>query len=910
MVNTFVLPNGITCVCEERPQSGKVAMQVVFDKGSGHEAADENGLTNLMQESCFGGTKTRSRDQIADEVESTGGVTGSETTRPSTSFKAMSLTNHTEEVFAVLSDMIRNPVFDPAEIDRARAQIAQKIRMDEQEPDKEAERRFIESAFSAQAYGALPDGNLELLPSFTPAQVRKKHAELLADPSSIVVSFAGDITAEAAKKLAEQYFGDIPKGTRAPLLQPQFTGGEYREQAEANQLNLFIGLPAPGSGDDDFYAAMLLQNLLGGGMSTPLFQELREKRSLVYSPMAKYITTPGDSSFGVFAGTGKGKAGELLQVTFDIFSKVAHEGFDDKAMAEARGRVLRTIAERREVAMASGELNAAQILEKGRVVSVEEIDRRLKMVTNDDLRRVCIDMLKDKKYALSAIGPQDSLPSKPEIEAMMEKALDGVEPVPEKTPVVRLTEVFAGFAAKEAAPKSSLKITVLENGLTVITKECEGPLACGAWVGVGSGNETLKLSGATHMNEHMMFKGSPEYAPGDIDRLVEGVLSAKLNAYTTKDKTCYYFYNLDPSALGTIVGVCGQMIFFANIDDGEYAGRGPAKGDDGIKGEREAVLEEMRMSNDDVMSRMMDLFAEQCYPDQPQGRPILGTEAGLMAITAQELRAYRDAFYAPNNVIFCAVGPVKHEDFVAAVKAMYEDLKRASSPDLPVPVWHGGTAVAETDKATVCNVLVGAEAVAATHPDRYAYDAIGALLADGDSSILHRELVDRQQIAPKVEAGVEGYRHCGSFVALAPVDQQNVKPLVNTIYKALRDLAENATEADLAKARAVLEMGIRIATETNSGAANKYAVEAQAFGRLVPQSENFDKIQQLTVADLKRVAKKILDCNPAVSMVVPEGTDHALLPTQQEVIAMRDGTWTPAFAAPSPKGPGVSPSAP
>jgi predicted Zn-dependent peptidase len=910
MVKTFVLPNGVTCVCEERPQSGKVAMQVFIGKGSAHEEPEENGLTNLMQEACFGGTTTRSREKFAEDVESTGGSTGSETSRLHTSFKALALTNHTEKVFAALSDLIRNPAFEPAEIARAKAQIAQKLKADEQDPEGKAAKKFIEACFAGQSFGADPEGEVELLSSFTPAQVRAKHAACLADPSSIVISFTGDITSEAAQKLATDYFGDIPKAAQQPLLQPKFTGGEYREQADADQLNLFIGFPAPGSMDDDRYAVALLQNLLAGGMSTPLFQELREKRSLVYTPGAPYIVTPGDGAFGIAAGTGKGKAGELLQVTFDILSRAAGEGFDEKAIAEARARILRTVAERRESAMVSGAANAEQILEKRRIVPVDELSRRLKQVTNDDIRRVCIGMLKDKKYALSAIGPQESLPAREEIENMMGKALESVPPVPEKSPAARLTEVFAGVAAPaEVAPAVAPKITVLQNGLRVITIERPGPLSCGAWVGVGSANETPKLNGATHMNEHMMFKGTPEYAPGDIDRLVEGELSAKLNAYTTKDKTCYYFYNLDPSAMGKVVGICGQMVFFATIDNGEYAGRGPTNGDGGIKGEREAVLEEMRMCNDDVMHHMMDLLAGQAYPGQSHGRSIIGTEQGLMAITAEELRAYRDEFYAPNNVIFCAAGPAKHEDFVAAVEAQYGHLKPSDFPLLTAPVWHGGTAVAETDKATLCNVAIGAEAVAKTHPDSYAYDAIGALLADGDSSVLHREIIDRLQLSPAVNAGVEGYRHCGAFLVIAPVEAHNVKPLVSAVYKALRDLAENTTEADLAKAKAIMEMGVRLGTETNNAASNQYAVDAQAFGRLVPEQEIFEKIQKLTVDDLKRVAKKILGCNPAASMVVPPGTDPALLPTQQEVIAMRDGNWAPPAAAPKPQSPGVNPSA-
>ncbi len=929
MVDRDILPNGITCLCEERPDSGFVIMQVHINRGSAQEAAEEQGLTNLMQESCFGGTTTRSREQISSEVESRGGEVEGHVTRLTTSFQSMALTADAENTFAVMSDVLRHPAFAPEEVERAKCQIAQMLVAQEQDPGAQASHAFMENAYAGQGIGRDTSGTQELLASFTPAQIRKKHDELLSDPSGIVISFAGDIAPAQAKELAQKYFGDIPKGNPAAKPQAQFTGGDVRTAADTDQLMLLMGFPAPGSKSEDRFAAMLFEEMVGGGMSTPIFQEFREKRGLVYTAGAQYRGIPGDGTFFIVSGSGKGKAGDITKVTFDILGKVAREGFSQQQMDQARERILRAMDDAQETAEHSAALNAAQTMENGHLVSRAEFEARLRAVTNDDVRNVCIDMLKSGKYALSAVGPLDTLPPPDEVAQMMKDAVSGVE-APAHASAPSLAPAFA-VAATAPQPKAGLnpKMTVLENGLKIVTIERPGPMTCGAWVGVGSDNETPHLNGATHMNEHMMFRGSPRYAPGTISKIVEGELGGQLNAETTKDKTFYYFFSLAASALEKITDICGQMIFFANIDEKEYSGKEEPKGLLGRfasavgravrhvtgkmmkrAGERNAVFEEMRMGKDDVVRRLIYQLDAAAYPDQPHGRTTIGTQEGLEKITAKELRDYRDDFYTPNNVVFCAAGPIRHEDFVALVKKKYGDLKPGKVPDLPVPVWRGGTVSSEAPTATVCNVAVAAEGVSATDPDLPAYQALCTLLSDGDSSVMHREIVDRLALSPHAEAGMMTYRNGGSFLMDGIVAPENVKPFINEMYKLLRGVADNVTEADLDKVKAVMEAEIRTGLETNHAICTTIAAGVQAFGRIVTPEEMCEAVRKLTVADIQRVAHKILECNPAASMVVPPGTDPSLLPTQEEVIAMRDGAYMPPAAMPKPPSPSVSPSAP
>lgn len=906
MVKTLRLPNGVTCVVDQRPETGMVAVDIVIKSGATEDPEAKLGLTTLMQEVSVAGTKTRSREQIAQDVESKGGGLGGKVTLSSTSYSAMSLARYTDETFAVLADIIRNPVFDAGETENAKEQLAQAIVAAGGDAQTIAQKKFFETAFRDQAIGRDANGTLESLQAITAEDLKARHAALLSDPSRIVVSFSGDIDPVTAEKIVEQNFGDLSgaKITKTPAY--TFTGGYYAEEKENDQLNIFMGFPAPSLKDPDRFAMIMLNDLLAGGMSTPLFQELREKRSLVYTPGASYVPLDSTGAFVVYAGTGQGKAGELVPAVMEMLAKYAREGFDDKAMEEARGRIFRELANGTETAGRTASLNASQILNKGRIVPDGEFKAQIEAVTKDDIRRVCANILKSGQCALSAVGPLDTLPTEAEIAAKMaELSKDLHAPARAHTSGLRAT--FAGAAEKQKTTPPEPKITVLENGLKIITVERPGPLSAGAWVEAGADHETPELSGATHMNEHMMFKGTPKYAPGSIAGIIEGELGGSLNAYTSKDKTCYYFYGLEAAAMPKIVDICGQMVFFANIDEVEYAGGKEvidAKGQKiTSKGEREAVLEEMRMYADDVDSCVGELMDALAYPGTAHGRPVLGTKESLMGISAQMLRDYRDEYYAPNKVIFCAVGPVKHEDFVKEVAAQYGSLKPMETAPLPVPAYTGGTQAIEDKNAKMCSVRFCAEGASKTDPDIEAWRAFNILLSGGASAVMQRDIVDKQRLAPGAGSGNISYRNCGTFVMGSEVEAQKVKPLANAMYQCIRDLAANVTEADLEKVRARMEMSALAGLEANQKACNAYAVSAQDRGRLVVPSEQAEAMQKVTVADIRRIAGKILASNPTGAMVVPPGTDKSLLPTHEELVAMRDGKWKPAAPAPKADGP-------
>jgi predicted Zn-dependent peptidase len=379
----------------------------------------------------------------------------------------------------------------------------------------------------------------------------------------------------------------------------------------------------------------------------------------------------------------------------------------------------------------------------------------------------------------------------------------------------------------------------------------------------------------------MMFKGTPSYNPGDIDRIIEVELGGALNAYTSKDQTAYFFYNLERDDLEKCIDICGEMVFKANLDHEEFDGK-MANDADGnkakAKGERDVVLEEIKRSNDNIHSRKWDLLFSVAYPGQPHGRPVLGTEDTLSTMTVEQLAAYRDEFYVPNNVVFSASGPVAHDEFVALIEKKFAGMKFVDFPPLPAPEYRGGTGIIEMEAAEICSVVLAMKGVAASDPEVFAYEVLGEILGNGASSRLYKELVIKRGLTSDVATGNIGYKHSGMFCVVASIDAEKSRELVDAIYEELQKLGDDLTEGELAKARSKIEMDAISSVETNRGACDTYGRDTLILGEPLNLEDIISRIHDLEVDDIKKLIVKILEGRPTLAMVVPVGTDRALLP--------------------------------
>lgn len=898
------LANGIRIACEPRPGTNIVAMQVYFGSGTAGDSAQKTGLTSLMQEACSAGTTSRTRQEISDALEAKGIAFSSGAAVDQTVFTVTCLADDAPYAFGILADIIRNPSFESAEIDREKTQILQMLAMEKSKPLTLASRQFLGEAFKGQHAGRNPFGDAQTLAALTPDDLRNRHKALLARPTDMVVSIAGDMDPVTAEKLVDTHFGDLQTNMRKRAFKkPHFVGGDSRTAFDNQQLALVFGFEAPSIDDPRRFDFMMLQQLLAGGMSAPLFQEIREKRGLVYGVSAQYTPLNGSGLFRISATTGKGNAGQLISASMDLLGDVARKGFTQDQLNIAVERIISQIESSRERTASVANANGQQLVSRGRLIPPKEIEQMLKRVTPDDVRRAAAELLSQNEYALGGYGPLDTMPSRQEILGMMkaQTAQLNIPPAAPKPPPVKAA--FSGAASAQQTGDIAPQVTVLPNGLTVMTFNRPGLASCGAWVRVGSNYENEAEDGITHMIEHMMFKGTKSYPAGSIDKIVENDLRGGLNAYTSFDETAYYFYNLRPDAIAKATDICGEMVFEANLDEKEFSGKivGGQKG----PGERDVVLEEIKQYEDQPQSMTMYRLFELAYPNQAAGRKILGTADSLNAMTAKDLASYRDRFYLPNNIVFAAVGPVDHDAYVKLVEQKYGHLPSAPAPSAPPVHYHGGTDWQEKVDLPSCKIMIAAESKPSDHPDDTAYKLLSVILGSGQSSRLNQEIVVKKSMSPFASAFTFTDAQQGMLVIGAEVRPDDLRSLIDITYSELRSVSKSVTQAELDRAKALVKTSLIGGIENNDSLCKFHASNLLTHNRLLLNDEILQKIDAVTLDDIKRLAGSVLRSNPSVSMIVPKGVDPALIPSHKEVLALRDGSGgTPALVQrPAPSGP-------
>ncbi|MCD8566511.1 MAG: insulinase family protein [Alphaproteobacteria bacterium] len=905
MTTVFTLPNGIRCIHEPRPGSQQVVVRMAIHTGSSHETAADSGLTYLTQEAINGGSKTLGRDDIVEIFENRASHLLTTSDDDEITFGFDSFKDDVGFLFPVMADVLLNPAYDPDEIEWTKTQIKDQLKKRKQNPGAVVGQMFRETVFAGQGAGLPVQGTEATLQTFTPDQLRAKHAEIFSHTSDIVISIGGDIDLDTMKDLVSKSFGQLPAGPARPRPSLTLTEGDVRVAKDLEHLNLIFGFEAPDYNNPERMRYLMLKELLAGGMSSPLFQEIREKRSLVYSVGASQTAKEGTGYFVISAGTGKGNARLLIEESLNLFGKYARDGFTPAQIEKAKDSIMRRQKASEESLAAVVEINAATVMMRNRLVPDSEIEARLNDITNDDLRHACADLMKSGRYVLAGYGPQDAMPAPDEIKAMMARQVQGLVLPPKRPGRDPLAATFQTAAQTQSSVSSAdPQMTVLDNGLKVISIEKPGLVTTGIWVNVGSGHETDHLSGATHMIEHMMFKGTPNYPSGTIDKIVEQELGGKLNANTSQTRTAYFFYNLLPEHLDQATSMLGEMVFDANIADAEYAG-GTTIDTSGqtvtIEGERNVVLEEIKMYDGQVGSRHNDLQSALNYPNQPMGRPILGTSNSLNNISAAELRAYRDQYYVPNNAIFVVAGPIKHDDVVAAVQARLGHKKASPVPAAAIPAFHSGVSHAEMETAQVATMGISLDGVGCRDQHAIAYDLLSDILSTGHSSRLHREVVLNQKLTTNIGSYAYMQNESGTFSFHTQAEPQNIRDIIKATYEVLAEVAaKGVTPAELDKVKTASKAILLKRTETNNRTCMWFGNYVAATGKLDTIADNHTNIDAVTMDDIQRIALKLLNQAPSLSSILPSGTDPSLIPDITELTAIRDRARNAVFPAPVP----------
>ncbi|AWN38631.1 M16 family metallopeptidase [Methylobacterium radiodurans] len=413
------LANGVTVATEAMPGVATATLGVWVGAGSRHERADESGLSHLIEHMAFKGTRTRSARQIAEDIENVGGEINAATSAEGTSYSARVLGEDVGIALDVIGDILTDSVFDAGELAREKGVILQEYAAVEDTPDDVVYDAFTEAAFPDQPIGRPILGRPETIRSFDEAAIRAYLAREYT-PDRTVVAAAGAVEHEAFVAAAERHFGAMPAVEAPPVVAGCYGGGERRMPRKLEQANLVIGLPGLSFRDDGYYALHMFAQVLGGGLTSRLWQEVRETRGLAYEIQAFHWPFSDCGLFGIGAGTAGRDVAELVSVTLDAVARATRD-IGPEEIARAKAQLKLSLLGALETPGGRIERNARQILAWGRVIPASEVIAKVDAVTVEDVRAAGAAILSGAP-TLAAIGPIKGLPSLDKVQAALRAA--------------------------------------------------------------------------------------------------------------------------------------------------------------------------------------------------------------------------------------------------------------------------------------------------------------------------------------------------------------------------------------------------------------------------------------------------------------------------------------------------------
>jgi predicted Zn-dependent peptidase len=401
-VRVSTLANGLRIASDPVTTLETVSVGIWIDVGARDEPPELNGVSHLLEHMVFKGTERRSARAIAEEIEAVGGHLNAHTAREYTAFYAKVLKDDLALAVDVLADIVQHAVLDAEELDRERTVIIQEILQAHDTPDDIVFDHFQETAFPGQSIGRSVLGSIDNLRSIEHGAVvdyMRRHYRA----GAMVLAAAGNVDHEALEALAASTLAGLPAGDGWVRDLPRYVGGDRREERDLEQLHIVLGFEGVSFRHADFYAVSVLSTLLGGGMSSRLFQEVRENRGLVYSIYTFPTSFADGGIFGIYAGAGEREAEEVVPLICAETMKVADD-VGEEEVARARAQLKASILMSLESTSARCEQLARQLIVFGRPLPVAEIVASIDAVDLATVARVARE-LAAVRPTVTAMGP-------------------------------------------------------------------------------------------------------------------------------------------------------------------------------------------------------------------------------------------------------------------------------------------------------------------------------------------------------------------------------------------------------------------------------------------------------------------------------------------------------------------------
>ncbi len=829
-----VLDNGMTVILLENHNAPVVTIQAWV--GAGNITEGEfigSGISHFVEHMLFKGTERRSVGQFGKEVKESGGKTNAYTGYDKTVYYITFHSDHFDKALDIMADALMHSVFDPNEIEKEREVIVKEIKMNRDDPFRRLYTMAHQTAYAVHPYRNPVIGYESLLRRITRDDLLTYYKRLYV-PNNIALIVVGDFdSAEALPKIGEA-FSDFERQSIAPMVVPQeprqYDPRTSVEEFEVTVAQSMMGFHGPSIQSEDMYPMDVLAIVLGGGDTSRLYKELREKRGIVYN-ISAWSATPRDPGMFWIADSFEPENYEAVKdAIWEEIEKLRSGGVSEEELETARAKVLsdyvfsRESVEGQAQSLGSGELDAHDLQFDKRYV--ESIAR----VTAQDIARVVDKYFRPENSVIAALVPVGKMPAKA-----------GAEPQ----------------TAPSGAPQ--IEKTVLPNGLTLLLREDHNSqtVSIRLFILGGARAENSSDTGITNLMSKTMLKGTASRSAEEIASAIES-RGGSISSFSG-----YNSFGFDLDMLGrdveTGLDVLGDVV--AN----------PSFLPEEVEREKTAALASIKSVNDEIFPSSMKLFRRTMFDGHPYGFLAQGDAEVVQSLRPDDLKKLHSQTVTASNMVLSVFGDIDKSKVLSLVETHFGQLNSgvrmatsSTSESLPTEPRKAHEKMNKEQLA----ILIGFPGVTVDSPDRYTLEILTSAL-NSQGGKLFQTLRDERGLAYSVGAfnilGVEP----GAFVLYIITVPSMREEAIDGMFEVIRDLSQNGLGGEELERTKVEVMGNHaIGLQTNGQIATTASFD-ELYGLGYDNYKEYDsRIRAVTPEEVRRVASGIFDLNRYVLVTV------------------------------------------
>ena len=407
MYKKTTLRNGVRIITESMPAFRSASIGIWADVGSAAEAAERRGVSHLVEHMLFKGTERRTARQIAEEMDGIGGNLNAFTDKETTCYYAKVMDQHLPLAVDVLTDMFLNSRFDASDLAKEQKVVLEEIKMYDDSPDELIHDLFIQTMWDGSNLGAPTIGFEQTVTALTPDDLRT-HMKRHYAPNSVVIAAAGNIDHDAIAELFDRAFTSFAGTSEPPVPEdPKTTPNTLFRTKDSEQAYVVLGTRGLSVRDDRRYALSVMDTILGGGMSSRLFQEIREKRGLVYTVYSFQAAYRGAGLFAVYAGTSPQNVGECVSVISEQFAHLRDHRVSEGELRLAKEHIKGSLTLSLESTSSRMIRLGRSEFSLGRELTTEEIEEKVEAVSAQEIHTLAQELLHGDNLGLCVLGPVD-----------------------------------------------------------------------------------------------------------------------------------------------------------------------------------------------------------------------------------------------------------------------------------------------------------------------------------------------------------------------------------------------------------------------------------------------------------------------------------------------------------------------